>query len=104
MIRSQTDRVVHSAEKHIHLITRLAVSTYLFWAGLFLVLAPWMASWDHNFFVDAVPALELWTRNQFVRGAVTGIGLITAAAGVRDMAGVFMTRTSEKAGEKIAAP
>jgi hypothetical protein len=30
--------------------------------------------------------------------------VITAAAGVRDMAGVFMTRTSEKAGEKIAAP
>jgi hypothetical protein len=63
-----------------------------------------MASWDHNFFVDAVPMLERWTTNQFVRGAVTGIGLITAGAGVRDMAGVFLERTSEKPAEKIAAP
>jgi hypothetical protein len=63
-----------------------------------------MASWDHNFFVDAVPVLERWTTNQFVRGAVTGVGLITAAAGVRDMAGAFMTRTSDGTGEKIAAP
>jgi sugar phosphate isomerase/epimerase len=31
LIRSQTDRVVHSPEKHIHLITRLAVSTYSYW-------------------------------------------------------------------------
>jgi len=85
-------------------ITRLAVATYLFWAGLFLVLAPWMASWDHNFFVGAVPSLELWTSNKFVRGAVTGVGLITAVAGFRDLAGLFLTRVSGKSGEKIAAP
>lgn len=82
----------------------MSVAAYLFWAGLFLVLAPWMASWDHNFFVDAVPTLRLWTSNQFVRGAVTGVGLITAAAGVRDMAGAFLTRPPQEPGNKISTP
>jgi hypothetical protein len=30
--------------------------------------------------------------NPFVRGAVTGIGIVTLAAGIRDLASVFLAR------------
>ena len=69
------------------------------------MLAPWMRTWDHNYFIDAVPVLASWTSNEFVRGAVTGIGVITAIAGIREMAGAFFARASTDDPEKkIVAP
>jgi hypothetical protein len=56
-----------------------------------------MAFWNHNFFVSAVPSLGVWASNEFVRGAISGVGLVTAAAGIRELAGVFGTRESGEA-------
>ena len=41
-------------------------------------MAPWTALWERNFFADAVPALGVWMANEYVRGAVTGVGVVTA--------------------------
>jgi len=68
------------------------------------MLAPWMASWGQNVFADAVPSLRWWSDNQFVRGAITGVGLITAAAGVRDMASTFMARAREASDKQLPTP
>jgi hypothetical protein len=76
-------------ESIIHVTLRLAVAAYLFWAGMFLVMAPWMASWNHNYFALLVPSLGPWMTNAFVRGAITGIGLVTTVAGIREIAGAF---------------
>jgi hypothetical protein len=65
------------------------------WAGLWLCLAPWTALWDHNWFARLVPALGTAMANLFVRGAVTGVGLITIAAGVRELFGVFASHAPE---------
>jgi hypothetical protein len=56
---------------------------------LWLLLAPWTALWDHNLLVRLVPAAGRVMVNPFVRGAVTGVGLITIAAGVGELFGVF---------------
>jgi hypothetical protein len=36
-----------------------------------------------------VPAARGYLANHFVRGAITGVGLITACAGLVELAGVF---------------
>lgn len=66
-------------------LARLLVIAYLIEVGLLLVLVPWSLFWDHNYFADAIPALGVLARNSFVRGAVSGLGLVTVAAGLVDL-------------------
>ena len=60
-----------------------------------LILAPWTALWEHNFFGAALPWLGSLMANEFVRGGVTGVGVITAAAGLRDLAAAIFSRPGE---------
>lgn len=46
-----------------------------------LAVIPWSNFWDRNVFVDALPVLQSTLRNNFVRGAVSGVGLINIGAG-----------------------
>ena len=55
-------------------------------------MAPWTALWERNFFADAVPALGAWMANEYVRGGVTGIGVVTAFAGLRDLTNAVLAR------------
>jgi len=56
----------------------LRVVLLLIWleAGLALILVPWSEVWDINFFVYQYPALGLFANNPFVRGAISGLGLM----------------------------
>jgi hypothetical protein len=51
-----------------------------------------MTLWRRNAFLSLLPWLVPVMGNPFVRGAVTGIGLITLAAGLRDLGSVFLAR------------
>jgi hypothetical protein len=42
--------------------------------------------------VERWPALRPWLVNDFVRGGVTGLGLVNLVAGVADLVPVFLTR------------
>ena len=64
---------------------------------MFLVLAPWMPSWSHNYFAQVFPAIEPWMINTSVRGAVSGVGLVTAVAGVREIVGAFSSQSPDTA-------
>ena len=55
-------------------------------------MAPWTDLWDRNFFAEAMPALGDLMSNQFVRGGVTGVGVVTAIAGLRDLTGAVLAR------------
>ena len=57
-------------------------------------MAPWTPLWERNYFAALWPWLGIVMGNNFVRGAVTGVGLITAWAGVKDLSGAFMARWS----------
>jgi hypothetical protein len=45
-------------------------------SGVLLVCVPWMHLWERNFFLDRYPALIPYLMNPFLRGAVTGLGLL----------------------------
>jgi hypothetical protein len=78
----------------------LLLAAYLVEAGLLLILAPWTALWEHNLFGRMVPWLGDAMASQFVRGGVTGVGIVTAIAGLRDLTGAFLSRRSVTGGER----
>jgi hypothetical protein len=62
-------------------------------AGLLLILIPWSAFWDRNYFVEAIPALAAIVTNNFVRGAVSGLGVVNLLAALAELADIFTSRT-----------
>ena len=96
MIRSPTDARAGVWSSHIRFVSRLLIAAYLVEAGLLLVLAPWTTLWDRNLFANSLPWLGEWMSNQFVRGAVTGVGVITAIAGLRDLSAAILARHAAK--------
>ncbi len=44
--------------------------------GLWLFVLPWMPVWEKNFFVVHYALFSSIVRNDFVRGAVSGLGLV----------------------------
>jgi hypothetical protein len=56
-------------------------------------VAPWSAFWERNRFVEGRPALEAFVESPYVRGAVTGVGVITAIAGLGELASIFVARS-----------
>lgn len=55
-------------------------------------MVPWSAFWSRNVFADALPALAPVLANPFVRGAVSGVGAITAIAGLLECAAAIASR------------
>lgn len=79
-------------EAPIRFFSRLIVAAYLIEAGVLLVLAPWSVLWQRNYFAAAFPALGALMASPYVRGAVSGLGLVTALGGLRDLVAAFLYR------------
>ena len=58
---------------------RLLVIALLIELGLLLVVAPWSAYWDRNYFAQLSPAVHAWLTNNYVRGAVTALAAASTA-------------------------
>lgn len=59
-------------------------------------MAPWSGFWDRNFFAERLPALDQILASPFARGAVSGIGLVTALAGLAEFGGAFSGRRTRR--------
>ena len=59
-----------------------------------MILIPWSAFWDRNYFVEAVPALGVLLTNNFVRGAVSGLGVVNLLAALGELADMFGARAA----------
>jgi len=44
--------------------------------GLVLLLLPWSEIWELNYFLYQYPALGFFVKNPFLRGAVSGLGVM----------------------------
>jgi hypothetical protein len=64
--------------------------------GFVLIVIPWSAFWDRNYFAQALPPLEALMTNNFFRGAVSGLGVINVIAGVMDLLSMLLARSSER--------
>jgi hypothetical protein len=61
-----------------------------------LILIPWSAFWDRNYFVEAVPVLGSMLTNNFVRGAVSGLGVVNLLAALAELADLFGDRAERQ--------
>jgi hypothetical protein len=73
-------------------VRRLLYVAYFLEVGLLLVLVPWSGFWDQNYFVAGTPMLQTLLGNHFVRGGVSGLGLVNLCAGASELAGILSFR------------
>jgi hypothetical protein len=71
---------------------RLLLTAFFFEAGLVLLIVPWSGYWERNYFVQLVPLFEPFLTNDFVRGAVSGLGLVNLLAGFVEIWSFLSTR------------
>ena len=74
----------------IRVFTGLLFAAYFIEVGLVLVVTPWSSFWDHNYFSNLLPAVGAILDTAAARGAVSGIGVVTAIAGVVELTGIFL--------------
>jgi hypothetical protein len=68
-------------------------------------VAPWSTFWEHNRFAETRPMLEALLNSPYARGAVSGVGVITALAGLAELGSVILSRTRRRpAGPEQAQP
>ena len=86
----------------ISVFTRLLFAAYFLEAGLLLIVIPWSGFWDRNIFANFIPGIGHLLPNPFVRGAVSGVGVITTLAGVAELISVLVVRKRGAEGAKGA--
>jgi hypothetical protein len=62
--------------------------------GLLLVLIPWSTIWDQNYLARVVPGLGAFIINNYVRGAVSGLGLVNMWSALAELADLVTSRTA----------
>jgi hypothetical protein len=80
----------------------LLFAAYFLEAGLLLIVIPWSGFWDRNIFASFIPGIGRLLANPFVRGAVSGVGVITTLAGVAELIAALVIRKRDAEGAKGA--
>ncbi|HET6199425.1 MAG: hypothetical protein WBE21_16350 [Candidatus Acidiferrales bacterium] len=62
----------------------LRVLLLLLWLemGLLIILIPWSTFWETNYFLNHYPSLIPILLNPYVRGAISGLGVVDAVLAV----------------------
>lgn len=63
-------------------VRRLLAAAFFFEAGLVLLILPWSGFWDRNLLLEWSGALYELTRSGYVRGAVSGLGIVNLWVGI----------------------
>jgi hypothetical protein len=63
--------------------------------GLLLVLIPWSSFWDRNYFAHLLPTLQDAIANNYIRGAVSGLGLLNLYSAVAELTDLFRGRAGD---------
>jgi hypothetical protein len=64
----------------------VAFILFCFEIGLFLIFVPWSTLWETNVLLTYSFPLRNFLLNNFVRGAVSGLGLIDILLGLSELA------------------
>ena len=83
------------------MLKRLLLVAYFIEVGLLLVLVPWSPFWERNYFLMELPALDQIVRNNYVRGAVSGLGVVNLLMGFNELASVLVARRRMETMETI---
>jgi hypothetical protein len=70
----------------------LFLAAFFLEVGFLLLVVPWSSYWDRNFFAQSWPPLQALLSSNYVRGAVSGLGIVNVLAAVGEIAEIFSTR------------
>ncbi|HUU33912.1 MAG TPA: hypothetical protein VMW48_07590 [Vicinamibacterales bacterium] len=73
---------------------RLLIVALLIEAGLLLIVIPWSAYWERNYFAQMSPLINAIVANNYIRGAITGLGAVNLLAALADLAVLVRRRTT----------
>ena len=59
-----------------HKLFAVMLATGCLIIGVVLLLFPWTTAWEHNYFAGLSSLWHRWWNNLYVRGAVSGIGVV----------------------------
>lgn len=68
--------VPRPAYRWYHKVSALLFIVFCLEIGLFLLIFPWTDGWDANFFSVLVPEWHRFWENAYVRGAISGVGVL----------------------------
>ena len=74
---------------------RLLIVAFFFEFGFALLIVPWSVFWDRNYFAEMVPTIHALITNNFVRGAVSGLGVINLLSGIGELVSVLLARKTD---------
>jgi hypothetical protein len=81
-------------------VKRLILVAIFLEVGLLLIVLPWMEPltgfWDRNYFAQSVPAVHAFVTNNYVRGAVSGLGVVNVYVGLAELFGVLVSRSVDR--------
>jgi hypothetical protein len=72
----------------------LFIALYFLEAGVFFTIVPWTGIWTRNPLLHQHAGLAAFVDNPYVRGFVSGIGIVHIMLGVRDI--VAMRRMKQQ--------
>jgi hypothetical protein len=67
------------------LLRRLAYIAFFIESGLLLIVLPWSSYWERHAFSHVSPLVHAVLVNHFLRGALTGLGILNLCAGIVEM-------------------
>jgi len=76
-------------------VKRLLIVAFFFEFGFALLIVPWSAFWDRNYFAELVPTIHAFITNNFVRGAVSGLGVINLLSGIGELVSILLARKTD---------
>src|SRR5690242_18260869 len=83
---SPGSRNAKSAAQRLHIVMNqiLRVLLLLLWLelGLLLILLPWSPFWETNLLLNRYPSLIHILLNSYLRGAISGLGVLNAVLAV----------------------
>jgi hypothetical protein len=72
-------------------VRQLTVIVLFFEVGIVLMVMPWKPYWEDNYFLISQPSLLAIAANPFVRGAVSGLGVVNVCAGLAELWRLFIS-------------
>lgn len=73
----------------------LFFALYCLEAGLFFIVVPWTRLWTINPLLHSNMAISLLAGNPFIRGFISGFGVIHLIIGVKDIIAISQMRRTE---------
>lgn len=71
---------------------QLFYAACFFEAGFLLLILPWTVFWDRNYVLEFLPAVHAITQSPYLRGAVSGLGVVNVAIGIQEIARMLSSR------------